>query len=67
MCQQPGTLLALCCGFCLCSYILSTLQRHGLVTDEVAAKVKQFIADNQTDKPGVIPAAAPAAAPKPKR
>lgn len=28
-------------------------------------QVKQFIAENQTDKPGAIPAAAPA--PKPKR
>jgi uridine monophosphate synthetase len=47
------------------SYILDTLLRHGLVTDDIAAKVKQFIAENQTDKPGAIPAAAPA--PKPKR
>lgn len=47
------------------SYILDTLLRHGLVSDDVAAKVKQFIAENQTDKPGAIPAqAAPA---KPKR
>jgi hypothetical protein len=49
-----------------CSYILDTLLRHGLVTDDVAASVRQFIADNQTDKPGVIPAA-PAAKPQYKR
>lgn len=42
------------------SYILDTLLRHGLVSDDVATKVRQFIADNQTDKPGVIPAAPPA-------
>jgi hypothetical protein len=51
---------------CPCSYILDTLLRHGLVSDAVAASVKQFIADNQTDKPGAIPAQA-AAAPQPKR
>jgi hypothetical protein len=50
----------------LCSYILDTLVRHGLATADVAAKVRQFIADNQTDRPGVLPAA-PAAAAKPKR
>ena len=67
-----------CVGICNCStltpalplpvrsYILDTLLRHGLVTDAVAASVKQFIADNQTDKPGAIPAQA-AAAPQPKR
>lgn len=99
-----------CLGTPCCSYILDTLLRHGLVSDDVAAKasaalgvairktraggeglddvhgtlalvvlsawkpgaagcgcvqVKQFIAENQTDKPGAIPAqAAPA---KPKR
>ena len=36
------------------------------MSDAVAASVKQFIADNQTDKPGAIPAQA-AAAPQPKR
>ncbi|EFN54301.1 hypothetical protein CHLNCDRAFT_135487 [Chlorella variabilis] len=48
------------------TYILDTLVQHSLVTPDVAAKVRQFIADNQTDKPGVIPAAA-APPPKPKR
>ena len=42
------------------SYILEVLGKHGLVEADVAAKVKEFIAANQTDKP------APAA-PKPKR
>ena len=49
------------------TYILDTLLRHGLVTDDVAAKVKQFVADNQTDQPGGLPAAAAAAPPAPKR
>lgn len=48
------------------SYILDTLLRHGLVTDDVASKVKAFIAANQTDQPGGIPAAA-APPPAPKR
>lgn len=47
------------------TFILDTLQRHGLVGADVATKVKQFLADNQTDKPGAIPAQA--APPKPKR
>ncbi|PSC71131.1 protoporphyrin IX magnesium chelatase [Micractinium conductrix] len=38
------------------SYILSTLVRHSLVDEETATKVQEFIAANQTDKPGVIPA-----------
>ena len=45
------------------SYILEVLVRHGHVSAEVAAKVQEFIAANQTDK-----AAAPAPAPVlPKR
>eukprot|EP00887_Chlorella_sp_A99_P006589 scaffold3.g6589.t1 len=47
------------------TFILDTLQRHGLVGADVATKVEQFLADNQTDKPGAIPAQA--APPKPKR
>ena len=51
------------------TYILDTLLRHGLVTDAVARSVQQFLAANQTDKPGAIPAAAAtaAAAAPPKR
>jgi uridine monophosphate synthetase len=45
------------------SYILDVLVKHGHVSEETAGKVRQFIAENQTDKP----AAAPVAAPKPKR
>jgi uridine monophosphate synthetase len=45
------------------TYILDVLVRHALVTPEVSASVKAFIAANQTDK---TPAAAPPAA-KPKR
>ena len=33
------------------SYILDTLVKHSLVSGDVAAKVKQFIAENQTNKP----------------
>lgn len=42
------------------SYILDVLVKHGHVGEDIAAKVKQFIADNQTDKPSAVP-------PKPKR
>ena len=50
------------------TFILDTLVRHGLVGDDVADRVKQFIVENQTDKPGAIPAqAAAAAAPKPPK
>ncbi len=44
------------------SYILDVLVRRGLVDDSVAAKVKQFIAENQTDK-----TLSPPAPTKPKR
>jgi hypothetical protein len=47
------------------SALLDVLQKHGHVSDEVAAKVRQFIAENQTKRPAAA-AAAPAAA-KPKR
>ena len=49
------------------SYILDVLVRHSHVTEETAASVRKFIAENQTNK--VPAAAAPAAveAPKPKR
>lgn len=47
------------------SFILDILQRKGIVSDEVAANVKKFIAENQTHGSGApAPAAAPAA---PKR
>ncbi|GAB4821758.1 hypothetical protein N2152v2_008804 [Parachlorella kessleri] len=53
------------------SFILDTLVRNKLVSDEVAAKVKRFIADNQTDKqqtPADLAAAAKAGEqPKSKR
>ena len=48
------------------SYILDVLVRHGHVEEGMAAKVRQFIKENQTDKPAE-PAVAPVAAPKPKR
>jgi uridine monophosphate synthetase len=44
-------------------YILDVLLRHGHVEEDVAGKVRQFIAENQTNKPkGEV-----APAPKPKR
>jgi uridine monophosphate synthetase len=46
------------------SYILDVLVKHGHVSEETAGKVRQFIAENQTDKQ---PEPAAAAAPKPKR
>ncbi len=55
--------LALHSAFTL-TYILETLVRHGLVEAGVAAAVKKFIAENQTDTAAAAPAAAPA---KPKR
>jgi len=43
------------------SYILDTLVKHGHVGTDVAAKVKTFIAENQTDKqPAPAPPAKPA-------
>jgi hypothetical protein len=52
------------------SFILDTLVRNELVTDAVAARVKQFIAENQTDQqqtPADLAAAKAAAEPTPKR
>ncbi|KIY97839.1 uridine monophosphate synthetase, partial [Monoraphidium neglectum] len=55
------------------SAMLSVLLRHGLVSEETAARVRAFIAENQTARPAAAAAApaavaAPAAAPaKPKR
>lgn len=48
------------------SYILDVLVRHGHVAEDMAAKVREFIAENQTHKPAEA-AAAPVAPPKPKR
>lgn len=45
------------------SFILETLQKHKLVTDEVAASTKAFIAANQTFKQGESTARAAADAP----
>lgn len=45
------------------SAMLDVLLRHGLVTEDTAAKVRKFIAENQTSVPA--PAAAAAAAPAP--
>ena len=41
------------------------LTKHGIVSDEVSAKVKEFIIANQTAKPSAGIAAAAAAEPKP--
>jgi hypothetical protein len=52
------------------SAMLDVLQKHGHVSDDVAAKVRKFIADNQTKRPEAAAAAAPAPAPaaaKPQR
>ena len=45
------------------SFILETLQKHKLVTDEVAASTKAFIAANQTFKEGDAATKASADAP----
>ncbi|KAG2493995.1 hypothetical protein HYH03_007922 [Edaphochlamys debaryana] len=64
--------LALHAAFKL-SAMLDVLQKHSLVSDETAKKVRTFIAENQTTLPSTTaaapaaPAAAPVAAPKPKR
>eukprot|EP00873_Tetraselmis_striata_P040606 jgi/Tetstr1/460870/TSEL_006029.t1 len=49
------------------SFILQVLQKHALVSDDVAAKVRAFVAANQTFKAGdaVKPAPAPTPAPAP--
>lgn len=44
--------------------ILSVLQKHSLVTDEVAESTRKFLADNQVSS---APAASPAAAAIPAR
>jgi hypothetical protein len=46
------------------SFIIKVLLRHGLVSQEVAASVTAFIADNQTFSPEAQPASEPS---KPKR
>ena len=55
--RLAATGLALHSAFTL-SYILEVLVRHGHVSAEVAAKVKEFIAANQTDKAAAAPAPA---------
>lgn len=47
------------------SFLLDVLVKHGCVCIEVAAKVRQFIADNQTKLPAA--GAQPAAPAKPAR
>ena len=50
------------------SFIIKTLQAHGLVTAEVADSVAAFIAANQTFSPSAAaPTPAPAAPAQPKR
>ena len=46
------------------SYILDVLRKHDLVTEELASKVKTFIAENQTNAPAAPAAPAASAAPK---
>lgn len=41
------------------SYILQTLEKHGLVDPKVAASVREFIAANQTFGEGAVGAPAP--------
>lgn len=53
--------LALHSAFTL-SYILDVLVRHDIVSNDLASQVRQFIAENQTDK-----VVAPQQPPKPKR
>ncbi|KAI8470633.1 MAG: humps family-domain-containing protein [Monoraphidium minutum] len=51
------------------SAMLDVLTRNGLVSEDVAGKVRSFIAENQTVRPaaGAAAAASPAVAAKPKR
>ncbi len=67
--RMAGNGLTLHSAFTL-TFILDTLVSAGLVDDATSARVKQFVADNQTDKTSqaaLSAASAPSSAPAVKR